>query len=346
MTAGSRPRAAGFEPTVVAGVLRAWVDLATTHGVDRQALLKHAGIAPALLLDQDQRVPFNSLRTLVRSAKALSGKPALGLCFGETVDCADYSVVSMMSRACATVGDAIAQRNRYGRLLAEFDGEPTDALQLQPCGPNVWLIATRRPGDTLPELTEAFFARVAWGTRQMGAAAMLKAAHFTHAEPPYRAEYERVFQVPLRFGSDRNALLLDGAWPHLKIALAPSYVFGILSAHADALLRELDASQTLRSRVERLLMPILHTGAASVSAIAGELGISRQTLYRRLKSEGTSFEQVLDGLRQRLARHYLDGRKVSVNETAYLVGFSDPAAFSRAFKRWTGHSPARRPQSL
>jgi len=66
---------------------------------------------------------------------------------------------------------------------------------------------------------------------------------------------------------------------------------------------------------------------------------SRQTVYRQLKAEGVTFETVLDELRHKLAVHYLSGQKTSVNETAYLVGFSEPAAFSRAFKRWTGTSP-------
>jgi Helix-turn-helix domain len=76
-------------------------------------------------------------------------------------------------------------------------------------------------------------------------------------------------------------------------------------------------------------MPILHTGEAGMDVIAGKLGVSRQTLFRRLKAEGVTFEKVLDELRHKLALHYLSGKKVSVNETAYLVGFSDPAAFSR-----------------
>ena len=73
--------------------------------------------------------------------------------------------------------------------------------------------------------------------------------------------------------------------------------------------------------------------------IARKLGLSRQTLFRRLKAEGVTFEKVLDELRHNMAVHYLSEKKASVNETAYLVGFSDPAAFSRAFKRWTGSSP-------
>jgi AraC-like DNA-binding protein len=69
------------------------------------------------------------------------------------------------------------------------------------------------------------------------------------------------------------------------------------------------------------------------------MGLSRQALFRRLKGEGATFEKVLDELRRQMALHYLSGKKVSVNETAFLVGFSEPAAFSRAFKRWTGKSP-------
>jgi AraC-like DNA-binding protein len=71
------------------------------------------------------------------------------------------------------------------------------------------------------------------------------------------------------------------------------------------------------------------------------LGLSRQTLYRRLKAEGVSFDQVLDDLRATMAQDYLGARKVSVNQAAYLTGFSESSAFSRAFKRWTGQTPAQ-----
>ena len=84
---------------------------------------------------------------------------------------------------------------------------------------------------------------------------------------------------------------------------------------------------------------MLHTGNTSMDAIASKLGLGRQTLFRKLKAEGTTFEKVLDELRHQMALNYLGGKKVSVNETAYLVGFSEPAAFSRAFKRWTGTAP-------
>ena len=72
------------------------------------------------------------------------------------------------------------------------------------------------------------------------------------------------------------------------------------------------------------------------------MGLSHDTLYRKLKEEGVTYEKLLDELRHKMALHYLNGKKVSVNETAYLVGFSDASAFSRAFRRWTGASPRKR----
>jgi AraC-like DNA-binding protein len=91
-------------------------------------------------------------------------------------------------------------------------------------------------------------------------------------------------------------------------------------------------------QVAATVEPLLEAGAVRVGTVARVLGCSRQTLYRRLKAEGTTFEQLLDALRRRLALRLL-GEGLSVKEIAYRLGFSDPAAFSRAFKRWTGASP-------
>lgn len=117
------------------------------------------------------------------------------------------------------------------------------------------------------------------------------------------------------------------------------YGFRVMRDRADALLSKLDDSKTMRGRVERLLMPMLPTGNVGMSGIAEKLGCTRSTLLRRLKAEGVTFEQVLDELRHKMALHYIDGKKMSISETSRLVGFSDPAAFSRAFKRWSGQSP-------
>jgi AraC-like DNA-binding protein len=101
----------------------------------------------------------------------------------------------------------------------------------------------------------------------------------------------------------------------------------------------------VRGEVERRLEAVLESGEVGIERIARDLGYSRQTLYRRLKEEGTTYERLLDGLRRRLALRLIRHQGLPVKEVAYRLGFSDPAAFSRAFKRWTGSSPGemRRP---
>ena len=103
--------------------------------------------------------------------------------------------------------------------------------------------------------------------------------------------------------------------------------------------REGRRESSFRRRVEAELAPRLAEGQVRVEAIARALGCSRQTLYRRLKAEGLTFAALLDDLRRREALKLVRDAALSVKEIAYRLGFSDPAAFSRAFKRWTGRSP-------
>lgn len=332
------------ELTVAAGVARGLLDLAVAKGANRQVLAQRAALDVSVLEDQDKRVPFASYVALMRAGKELCGDPALALHYAEEIDLSEVSIVGLLGHTSATMIDAFAQLNRYGQLVVEVEVEgvaAADRFQLLPSPINgeLWLVDTRQRPNDCPELTESTFARMVCGTRRFGDTPFVKAVHVTHADPGYRAEYERIFRAPVLFDCDRNAMLIDAAWLNHRIALSPRYVFGILSEHAQALLTNLENSKTTRGRVECVLMPVLHTGAAGMDTVASQMGLSRQTLFRKLKAEGTTFEKVLDELRHALARHYLGGKKVSVNETAYLVGFSDPAAFSRAFKRWTGFSP-------
>lgn len=97
---------------------------------------------------------------------------------------------------------------------------------------------------------------------------------------------------------------------------------------------------SFRKDVEAVVEPLLATGEANIDRVARELGLSRQTLYRRLKSEDITFEHLLDELRHKLALKLLRDEHLAVKQAAWRLGFSDPAAFSRAFKRWTGSAPS------
>ena len=288
---------------------------------------------------------------LLKAGIELCNEPALSLLFGEAVRLQDISLLGLIGVAFDNVESVRRQVNRYAPLTLDADdGGSADAIEFVRENGDVWMKFTGEVYIDIPLLTESGFARNVCGARALQASLSAsmprlanlqfpKAVRFTYAEPSYRAEYDRVFGVPLFFDSHMNALLIDEAWLNMKLPRTNPYLSEVLSARAEELLKSLETSKTTRGRVENLLVPVLHTGEATVEMIASKLGLSRQTLFRKLKTEGVTFEQVLEELRHQLALYYLSGKKVSVNQTAYLVGFSEPASFSRAFKRWTGSSP-------
>lgn len=335
-------------PTIGAGYARGLVTFAVSKGAGREALLAAAGIAADEIEDLDQRLAFSRYEALLRAAAALTGEPALALQFGEAVRMQEISIVGLICEACETTIDVGVQLSRYARLAFDV-ADDVEPIRLVRDAEGYWMDFASAVFNGNPMLAEAELARMVENARAMFAGnAYFQATPFPlavrvrHAAPSYRSEYERIFRAPVAFGAQMNALKIDKGFLSLRQPPVSRYVFGVLSARAEGLLRELEETKTVRGQVESLLIPVLHTGVPPIEQIAAKVGLSRATLYRKLKAEGASFEKVLDELRHRMALHYLDGKKVSVNEAAYLVGFSEPSAFSRAFRRWTGTSPAKR----
>src|SRR5712692_7169188 len=333
-------------PTIAAGYPKALLEFAVSRGGDRQMLIERSNICLDDLKDQDSRIPLTSYMALLKAGIELCNEPALSLLFGEAVKLQDISIVGLIGVAFDNVESVRRQVNRYTPLGLDADDGTAEPIQFVRENGDVWMKFNGRIYVDNPLLLESGIARAVCGVRALSASmpglASLqfpKAIRFTHAEPSYRAEYDRIFGVPLFFESHMNGFLIDEALLNLKLPRTNPYLSEILSARADELLKSLERSKTTRGRVENLLVPILHTGEATVEMIASKLGISRHTLFRKLKAEGVTFQQVLDEMRHQMALYYLNGKKVSVNQTAYLLGFSEPAAFSRAFKRWTGSSP-------
>ena len=335
-------------PTIAAGYPKAFLEFAISRGADRATLLERSHLRLDDLKDPERRTSLTTYIGLMEAGIELCNEPALALLFGEAVRLQDISIVGFLGDTVSDIASGPAMINRYARLtLDPDDGGNADAIELVREGGDVWLKSRIEAYMDNPLLTESAFARTVTTVRAMWssipALARLtfpKAIRFTHKEPGYRAEYDRIFGVPLFFGSNMNALSLDEEFLKVTLPRINPHLSKALTAHAEELLKNLDSSKTTRSEVEKLLAANLQSGATSVDVIARQLGMSRQTLFRRLKAEGVTFEKVLDELRHRLAVKYLEEKKLSVNETAYLVGFSDQAAFSHAFKRWTGHSPA------
>jgi AraC-like DNA-binding protein len=329
------------QATIAAGLVAGLLTYAERHGADADALAAASGLSRERLRDPDERVPLPRYLALAREARHALDDEALALHYGAEVAMADVSIVGLIMEAAPDMAAALRQLQRYGRLALEVDaGDSGPVFELERSADRL-LLVERRPEGPGSELSEEAVVRLVCGPRRFLDRSHVLRVHLTRQAPEHPDEYERVLACPVRFGAPRTEIELHpdvGSWP---VARHPRYVSGVLREKGDALLARRPPPENFREQVEDIVRTVVHEGDLSADAVAARLHCSRSTLSRRLRAEGTGFRQVVDGVRRELATTYLRAGRSSVGEVAYLVGFSDAAAFSRTFRRWTGQPPGR-----
>jgi AraC-like DNA-binding protein len=153
------------------------------------------------------------------------------------------------------------------------------------------------------------------------------------------AELTRLFGTTIEFGAAVDDIALPRRFAEARILSADPYLNQVLLAYCEEALSRRKRAGTFRASVENAIAPQLPHGKANVTAVARQLAVSPRTLARRLSEEGTSFSEVLERLRRDLAARYLVDKEFGIAQVAWLLGYEETSAFSRAFKRWTGKTP-------
>ncbi|WP_297733406.1 AraC family transcriptional regulator [uncultured Maricaulis sp.] len=340
MTAGDKTQRADWQGTISSALALAFIDYACSRGAMRERLLAFAQLPDCHEEPADLRVALPCFFDLVKAAKVQTDEPGLPILFAAHADFSEVSIAGLIANASETMMDALIQLNRYARLTFDLPFAGPKPLVFERGDGADWITDTRHISQQFPELVEIAFTYLITGPRRFLLRPHVICAELTAPKPEHSELMERVWACPIHWGCATNRLQLSSWVAEHRVRLQPAYAFGVLTAHADQLLEYMRASKTTRARLEALILPRLHTGTVSIAWAADQLGETRQSIYRALKAEGTTFERVLDELRQRLALEYLRGRKVSIAETAYLLGFAEASPFTRAFKRWTGVTPS------
>jgi AraC-like DNA-binding protein len=168
---------------------------------------------------------------------------------------------------------------------------------------------------------------------------------FEHPRPRTVDEHRRIFGCEVGFDAPEHAVTFHRDALVLPVVQADPRLGALIDRYAEELLRRLPRGNALSDRVRQLVAESLCDGDHGLEPIAGRLRMSPRTLQRRLQDESTSHQQIVDELRHELALKYLAEPAVSIGEVAFLLGFSDPSAFHRAFRRWTGTTPGEHRRS-
>lgn len=165
----------------------------------------------------------------------------------------------------------------------------------------------------------------------------IQSVEFSYPEPPWGHIYRRYFKCPVRFNQYQTRLIMDANIANYELPLANRQ----MAMSAEAKLFEnipTRALSLLPLRLRRLLLRC-YGAFPSLESAANNLGMSGRTLSRKLAEESTTYQQILDAVREKLAKEYFSRGGESVTQIALVLGFTDSSNFAKAFRRWTGISP-------
>ena len=290
------------------------------------------------LTDPDLRVPESSAEAAWRLAATLTGDHAVGLHLAEWLPRGALDLVEYAFRSSASLAAGLERLVRYSRVISDRVALRLDANDER------LLLQVGDAGSTPLHPGRAEFALAATlklardGT---GREITPQVVAFAHPAPAEQSEHRRFFHVPVTFGAGATSMILsaqDAAQPLL----------GADDALSTIVRRRLDKSLADRrqadmggfaERVRRLMVEHLGQPTLTPHGVARALTVSRRTLSRRLAEEGTSFRDLLDDVRRESACALLHDGSRSVGDVAFFLQYSEPAAFHRAFRRWTGQTP-------
>lgn len=288
-----------------------------------------------------RKTPLNEIdlsELCARIASATRDDPAFPLHLGAAMHMGTHGLFGHALMSCRTLKQAAGILMRHnplqgGNSRSDLTFEDGDA------------ILTFEPPFEVPGaphfLTEIFFAAATTAIRELtgagGVAGTLELSYAPNAEP---AAYEEILKTPVKF--EQSASRLRGPVPMLEVSLRSA---GVVTADAylrqcESLLRQMQTAGSHASSVRRVLLS--SRGAfPSAPEVAKALHLSERTLRRRLEAEETSYQAIVDDVRNHLARQYLVDTTLNVAEVGTLIGFEDTANFRHAFRRWNGVSPAQ-----
>lgn len=310
----------------------------------RRAFFEATGLTPAWVADRDARITASQLAAAWAELARITGDQHVSLSVAKGTEVGTYGVVEYLCRSAPSLGDALREWVRYLNLLNEAVG-----MALVEEGDQAWIRIEREsvtPAPASHELCFALLSAQACALCQRGF--VVSEVRFTHRAPGAVEPFERWFRAPVVFESARTELGFAQALLAEPLVSADPNLAALLRGFADqhdARIEGQAGQTTLEAEVRRLVAAGLRAGGGAVTDVAASLGVSPRSLQRRLREEGTSFSRVREDVQRTLAERYLR-QPLSLTEISFLLGFSEPSAFHRAFRRWTGRTPVEHRRAL
>ncbi len=331
----AQARAQTGKGTISIYFVRSVVDAVRARGFAAEPLLREAGISAELLEVPQARVSPQHYSALWRRVIACLDDEF----FGQDSRRMKSGSFALMVRSVVHCSNLRAGLDRAARFLAVFlddvvveisETDGTAQLAIRQCPPTRLSVVFAH--ETLLVMV---YGLACW---LVGRRIPVLAAEFAYARPTHSGEYPALFTSTMRFDEPRTRLLFDAAVLNLPIVQSERTAKDFLRIAPENILLKYKNTQSLAARIRRRIRQVPDE-IPELEIIARELNIAPVTLRRRLRGEGQSYQAIKDEVRRDLAITYLSGTDKSIRDIAMELGFVEPSAFHRAFRKWAHTSP-------
>ena len=333
----SRAEPIHLESVVRIGTLMALPAVLRSLGANPVEVLAEVGYDLTLFDDPDNRITYTARNHLFAHCVTRTSCQHLGLLIGRQTGLDSLGMVGLLVKYSPDVGTALRNLVRCLHLHVrgavtslETDGD-TASLSYEIYQPGVE--ATTQIGDGAVAIMYNIMRTLCgpdWKPAEV---------RFAHRKPDDVRPFRQFFRSPLRFDTEQNAVVFAADWLDLRLTEADPELRRLLQQQIDVL--EVTYGDDLPGQVRSVLRTALLTGHARSDQVAALFSIHSRSLSRRLKGFGTSFQELLDEGRFEIARQLLEDTRMEVSQIAMTLDYADASAFTRAFRRWSGTTPAQ-----
>lgn len=319
---------------------------AESLGASVNRLLADADLNPRELQDGDNRIDLIYLMRLGHGAIRQTGHPDIGLILGRQASISRFGYVGLAAMTAPTLGDALRVLTEYEALYGRcYRGSSQLIEQGNQARLAFYSIAPYNDYTyfVVDAVLSGWVSAIQWMT---GRNDLVAQAHIEFSTPAYYESYPSAFPCPVLFHQEANGLVLAPGALQVPLLHSNPTLHQSLRRTCDELLTQIALADSYRNKVLKVLGTMLHGKTPSIEEVAQQLCMPPWTLRRKLKDEDTAFQTLVDEMRRDVALSYMKNTGLSFGEIAYLLGFSTPGAFQRAFKRWSGTTPGEYRKSL
>jgi AraC-like DNA-binding protein len=310
---------------------------AESRQVEPNAVMHGTGLSSADLEDDDTWISYRQATQIIDNALRLTDNPALGLEVGAREELDAFGILGYAMLSSSTLAEALEVGEKYQRTaqtLCDVKLEEGDGHMAIKAAPH-FVLPTHQYRFAIEELFSGIMNIIRIFS---GKAIGPDEVHLAYAEPDYTEAYLQFFSCPVVFDSLENSMVLSRKVLELPIMQANKFNARMSEKLCQEIMHKYIGEEGLTTRIRHIILQVPGE-FPDEEAVAAELALSARSLRRKLGELGTSYRNLREQVRSDLAQQYLRNSSLSVDQVAYLLGYTETTNFRRAFKRWLGVSP-------